>query len=48
MAVRVLPVMLKIQETLPEIPVHDSGDDAFVVDGIGTGVRFRRPIPVGS
>ena len=33
---------------LPEILVDDSGDDAFVVDGIGTGIRFRWPIPVGS
>ena len=41
-------MMLKIREMLPEILVHDSGDDAFMVDGIGTGVRFWWPIPVGS
>ena len=47
-AARVLPGIFEIRETLPEIPVHDSGDDAFVVDGIGTGIRFQWPIPVGS
>ena len=47
MAARVLPGILRIWETLPEIPVDDSSDDAFVVDGIGTGIRFRWPIPVG-
>ena len=48
MVVRVLPRIFEIQETLPEIPVHDSGNDAFVVDGRGTGIRFRWSIPVGS
>ena len=28
-AERVLPGILKIRETLPEIPVDDSGDNAF-------------------
>ena len=46
-AARVLPGILKIRETLPEIPVDDSGDDASVVDGIGTGIRFQWPIPMG-
>ena len=40
-------MMLKIREMLLEIPVHDSGDNAFIVDGIGTGVRFQWPIQVG-
>ena len=32
---------------LPEIPVDDSGDDTLMDDGIGTGIRFWWPIPVG-
>ena len=47
MASRVLPGILRIQETLPEIPVDDSSDDAFMVDRIGTSIRFRWPILVG-
>ena len=31
---------------LPEIPVDNAGDDAFVVDGMGTGIRFWWPILV--
>ena len=46
-AAHVLPEIVKIWEMLPVIPVHDSDDDAFVVDGIGTGIIFRWPIPVG-
>ena len=48
MAARVLSRILKIREMLPEIQVDDSSDDAFMVDGIGTGIRFHWPIPVGS
>ena len=33
---------------LPEFLVDNSGDDAFVVDRIGTGIGFQWPIPVGS
>ena len=40
-AVRVLPGIFEINELFPEIPVHDSGGDAFVVDWIGTGIGFR-------
>ena len=47
-AARVLPGILGIRETLPEILVDDSGDDAFVVYGIGTSIRFWWPIPMGS
>ena len=47
-AARVLPGILGIQETLPEIPVDNSSDDAFVVDGMVTGIRFQWSIPVGS
>ena len=47
-AARVLPGILRIREMLPEIPVDDSGDDAFVIDGIGTGIRFQWPIPMCS
>ena len=48
MAAHVLPEIVKIWEMLPVIPVHDSDDDTFVVDGIDTSIIFQWPIPVGS
>ena len=48
MAAHVLPEIIKIREMLLVIPVHNSSDDTFMVDRIGTGIRFRWPIPVGS